>query len=301
MVCLLRGYCCWTCIIGLSEWNTVSKCVCSCVTILSVYDCTRRHQWPYSQTLQSEQGDLWYGNLSLCRNLHQCHYSPCASGERDWSERMEGAEFIEMLQRYSQKSFTWLLAARSHEYTQRSRQMCAFPQNKGIWEQDCETGSVMIEWKIISRCPWRLHLRLRENWSFFLFSLICTELKRRRLWVSLASLKLLDVNQMNSITLWCTFFRCHFCAKIHHCVKIQPQGVTSMAQASFSALLLKKSVYSQNLNLYFSFCKLTRPKWRKHLLLVWLTSISASPYEWLIGARSGDERLVTERLSKIHD
>lgn len=231
-----------TCIIRLSEWSTVSKCIWICTAVCKcVITWT---QWLHSHTaLQSQQGDLWYGNLSLCKNLHQCHYSPCASGEHDWLERMERAEFIEMLQRYSQKSFTWLLAARSHECTQRSWQMCAFTQNKGIWEQDCERGSVTIEWKIISRCPWRRHLLLTlENWRFFLFSLIYRELKRWRHIVSFAILKLLDVNKKNSIALSYTFFWCHFYAKIHHCVKIQPRGVTSMAQSSFSVLLRKKSL-----------------------------------------------------------
>lgn len=65
--------------------------------------------------------------------------------------------------------------------------MCGFTQHKGVRVRDCEWGSIMGEWNLISRCPWRLrsHLIL-GRWMKYYFprrarhhNCVCTSAQSR--------------------------------------------------------------------------------------------------------------------------
>lgn len=63
-----------------------------CSSATSVHTCRTSLNAQFAAaigSLQPQQGDLLCVNLSLSRNLHQCHHSAFALGERDWLKPTE--------------------------------------------------------------------------------------------------------------------------------------------------------------------------------------------------------------------
>lgn len=95
------------------------------------------------------RGDLWYVNLSLSKNLHQCLHPPRPSGGRDWLNPRQSA--LNSPRRSSLRSIKPLLCGDTHvcaHLGQRARtnpqrrRACGFPRNKGADREDVGDGEL---------------------------------------------------------------------------------------------------------------------------------------------------------------